>query len=281
MLSKALLQAYRARLGTRSVLYGWLIASATLTLTGPFGTYEGLPFGQRCFYWTTVVGISLIIGYAVEVWVQHTFGDLSPWSETLATGTLLTLTFTPFLYAFTLYMTSGSDKVLAPHLMAFVVFSVPVIHRALVQLVFIRKVTEAAPPVEETEEPRARLLRRVPDAQAREVAHVSVRDHYVDVYTDRGKHSLLMRFSDAIAELEGVAGLQVHRSHWVALEAVDHIERTGSRIYLRLRDGSAVPVSRANWCAVETALAHVPMRSPASAEREPDHRPEPPVRPAP
>jgi DNA-binding LytR/AlgR family response regulator len=53
-----------------------------------------------------------------------------------------------------------------------------------------------------------------------------------------------MRLSDAIAELEGIEGAQVHRSWWVARNAIADIARTDGRATLTLQDGSQVPVSR-------------------------------------
>ena len=44
--------------------------------------------------------------------------------------------------------------------------------------------------------------------------------NYVEVWTERGTHLVLMRLSDAIRETAGENGLQIHRSHWVALGAV-------------------------------------------------------------
>ena len=41
-------------------------------------------------------------------------------------------------------------------------------------------------------------------------------DHYVRVFTDAGESLILLRLSDAMAEVRDVPGLQIHRSHWVA-----------------------------------------------------------------
>ena len=49
---------------------------------------------------------------------------------------------------------------------------------------------------------------------------LSVEDHYVDIVTDKGKTLVLMRLADAMKETGSVAGLQIHRSHWVARGAV-------------------------------------------------------------
>jgi DNA-binding LytR/AlgR family response regulator len=53
-----------------------------------------------------------------------------------------------------------------------------------------------------------------------------------------------MRLSDAVAELDGIEGAQVHRSWWVARDAIADAKRGDGRATLTLKDGSEVPVSR-------------------------------------
>ena len=52
------------------------------------------------------------------------------------------------------------------------------------------------------------------------------------------------RQRDAIAETAPVEGLQVHRSHWVALAEVRKSRRQQSRGFLTMSDGREIPVSR-------------------------------------
>jgi len=53
-----------------------------------------------------------------------------------------------------------------------------------------------------------------------------------------------MRLADAVDELEGLDGAQVHRSWWVARDAVRDVRRGDGRAVLSLPDGLEVPVSR-------------------------------------
>jgi DNA-binding LytR/AlgR family response regulator len=59
-----------------------------------------------------------------------------------------------------------------------------------------------------------------------------------------------MRMRDAVAELDGLPGLQVHRSWWVASEAVERVEKEDGRARLRLTNGMIVPVARSQMGAV-------------------------------
>ncbi|MDE0344439.1 MAG: LytTR family DNA-binding domain-containing protein [Boseongicola sp.] len=82
---------------------------------------------------------------------------------------------------------------------------------------------------------------------------LSVEDHYTRVRTTKGEELLLLRLSDAIRETAPVAGLQVHRSHWVASDQVTGSRRDRNRTLLILRNGDEIPVSRANMRAVREA----------------------------
>ena len=75
---------------------------------------------------------------------------------------------------------------------------------------------------------------------------LSVQDHYVEITTSNGQQLVLLRLVDAIKETDGVEGLQTHRSHWVAKDAVVSGRRSGDRAFLKLVDGREIPVSRTN-----------------------------------
>lgn len=72
---------------------------------------------------------------------------------------------------------------------------------------------------------------------------VEAEDHYCRVRAREGGGLHHYRFGDALAELAGLDGAQVHRGAWVAAHAVTGARRDGRRWLLQLRDGSKVPVS--------------------------------------
>ncbi|MFZ3485497.1 LytTR family DNA-binding domain-containing protein [Sphingomonas sp. 3-13AW] len=73
---------------------------------------------------------------------------------------------------------------------------------------------------------------------------LQVEDHYVRVQARDGSAMVLIRFSDALRGVEHIAGSQVHRSWWVADDAVTELRRTGRTAQLTLRNGARVPVSQ-------------------------------------
>ena len=88
------------------------------------------------------------------------------------------------------------------------------------------------------------LLQRLPQAQRGTLLALKSDDHYVRVYTDAGEALILMRLSDAIKLAAPVPGMRVHRSHWVADEAVTGFDRSGHTGTLLLSNTLTVPVSR-------------------------------------
>lgn len=72
---------------------------------------------------------------------------------------------------------------------------------------------------------------------------LQMEDHYVRVHRPGGSTLELMPMQEAIARY-GKGGLQVHRSWWVAADAVIDAEREGRNWRLRLSNGLVVPVAR-------------------------------------
>jgi len=90
-----------------------------------------------------------------------------------------------------------------------------------------------------------KFLARLPaKLKGADIWAVEAQDHYLRLHTSKGRDLILMRLSDAIAELEGIEGARTHRSWWVARAAVVEAVRAEGRATLTLIDGQEVPVSR-------------------------------------
>jgi hypothetical protein len=114
--------------------------------------------------------------------------------------------------------------------------------------------TPSAPPAavaDRAEGPR--FLDRLPKHLGRDLLALEMEDHYVRVHTMAGSALILMRMCDAVAELDGLDGLQVHRSWWVARAAVEEKVQDGRNLRLRLRTGIEAPVARDSQPALRDA----------------------------
>ncbi|MEO7563845.1 MAG: LytTR family transcriptional regulator DNA-binding domain-containing protein [Sphingomicrobium sp.] len=93
--------------------------------------------------------------------------------------------------------------------------------------------------------PSAPFLDRLPPSWNGGLAALEMEDHYVRAHGPDGQSLLiLMRMADATRELGGVDGAQVHRSWWVARDAVTGRSRDGRNLRLKLGHGLEAPVAR-------------------------------------
>ncbi|MEO0576225.1 MAG: LytTR family DNA-binding domain-containing protein [Pseudomonadota bacterium] len=92
-------------------------------------------------------------------------------------------------------------------------------------------------------EKRNSIQERLPPAIGRDIVAISSDLHYLQVMTRAGRATIL----GSLAEVDtcfGDAGLRVHRSHWVLLDAVVRLRKSGNGWQLDLAGNHSVPVSR-------------------------------------
>jgi hypothetical protein len=207
---------------------------------GPFGSYQ-LPLASRLGFW---VGF-ILLGYAI-------FRPML-----IFRGTLGTLFRMPPIAADLLILTVGAFPLAAligwalawprpAHLnetFATLYLQVWAIGLAI-DLLMVRLIAnrvEDVPPIAAPEPAPAEpslaksalasaspsaFAKRLPPSFGARLHCLRVEDHYVRAYGDGGSTLLLMRLRDAVEEL-GEAGMQVHRSWWVARDSVARVERDG------------------------------------------------------
>jgi hypothetical protein len=104
-------------------------------------------------------------------------------------------------------------------------------------------ISESTPPSVSQREPA--LFAQLPPRLGRDLLYLGNEDHYVRAYTREGDTLLLMRMRDAVEDLAPIEGARIHRSWWVARNAVAEVLRRDRAVLLRLIDGREVPVARA------------------------------------
>ncbi|KEO54049.1 LytTR family DNA-binding domain-containing protein [Thioclava pacifica] len=237
----------------------WLVASGFGVIAGPFGSLEGMSLGGRLLYWPLVVGLSILIGAAIRIFVRRRLGLRAFWSEAPVLAGLAALVLAGPIYQITARLANDPEL---PGLgvvhMAGYVFGLSMAASVLRHRMAPsqgrprpRLVATSTPETAPETGSTPRLMERIEPEFRAPLIRLSVCDHYVDVVTEAGQTSLLMRFADAIAETEGVSGLRVHRSHWVAQSGVRAIQRARGKTALLMADGEAVPVSRTYQTQVE------------------------------
>jgi hypothetical protein len=224
---------------------GLAVAAAVfLTLSGAFGTGED-PFYQRLIYWLGVMGAGWIWGELSQPWLAKRVDiDERPWSHIFLLTGIVAVPMSLIVWTATGLVFDG--ELLPVARLPMLLVAVMSITLAMCTLgVFFGRETPvqthaAADPVQPV-----RFIERLPlRLRASRLIAVEAEDHYLRVHTDIGSDLILMRLSDALAELEGLEGAQTHRSWWVAKDAVRDASRANGRATLLLENGLSAPVSR-------------------------------------
>ena len=243
-------------IGLWQQLFGLLAAIAVLAWLGPFNTWGWLSLPDRIAFWTLATGVNwlfgLVVGIASGLALERR-GRLA-WAAVVAGGSAVAaLPGTAVVWllaaAYVGYRMTGLAEIA---LLYSQVITIHLVLNALVTWLIVRQPRKAETETEGERDslrpgpatPGPSFLERIPDRLGRNLLHLHMQDHYVEVHTDEGSDLLLLRFRDALREVEGLDGAQVHRSHWIARAALDRVERRNGRIVLRLVNGREVPVSR-------------------------------------
>ena len=226
---------------------GWGVAvgaGALLALSGAFGTI-GLPLWLRFAYWVPLILAGALWGHLCSGLVERRIDpDERPWLTVAALSAAIAGPVVALVWLVTGLAFEGGVYPLA-RLPGFVGPVVVVTVALSAVNVFMGRATPVQTHAGVGGAAPARFLDRLPPRLRGATLHaVQAEDHYLRLHTDRGSDLILMRLSDAVAELEGLEGAQTHRSWWVARDAVRDVKRNDGRAVLTLEGGVIAPVSR-------------------------------------
>lgn len=221
---------------------------------GPFGTFA-MPTAERMAIWV----LWLLAGYAifrpagvVARWLCEATGLPEPAGTAMALGTgSFTLTFV----IATMSMGVGFPGVLhwaGFWWLCFYILIICGVVTVAMRVLFRRGDAGPSAPHAETMPPPAATYRSDPPALPSlplpqgfgTVRALKGEDHYVRVVGEAREELILMRLRDAIERLGDADGLRVHRSWWVAKDAVASVRRDGRTAVITLAGGHEVPVAR-------------------------------------
>jgi DNA-binding LytR/AlgR family response regulator len=249
------LREMRSHFTDPRVLASMAVIAGILGFSGPFGTFEYLPTGPRIAYWAVVVAAT----YAIGFFVATTAGRLlrarlqKPAGRIVILGLLIgpPITLAVVVINGLTFGFGGFQPIDWLTLLIYcTIVAMGVNAISEIVSVSLRPAAGAAAAAAPKSPP---ILDRVPLPRRGKLLALSVADHYVEVKTDRGKTLVLIRLSDAIRESDGVAGIQIHRSHWVALDAVKRVAKASGKVSVELANGEMLPVSRGFMTAARDA----------------------------
>lgn len=244
------------------------VAILVLTVIGPFGTFQDLRPLERLAYWGGLVTAGfLAFEGLVQVVLRVVRGRAVGWPWVVGAAALGVTAVQTFCVAVVEWSVRGHDFFSAAGIVELMLYvgTVTVLVAAVPVLLDLRDRGLVAVPTPSNPSPQdgaadatppaePRLYARIPPRLGRDLLALAMEDHYVRVHTALGSDLILMRLRDAVAELDGIPGLQVHRSHWVAAHAVASVERRpDGKMTLVLTNGLRVPVSRSHAAGVRAS----------------------------
>lgn len=219
-------------------------AGVVLALTGAFGT-DIIPLWGRLAYWVSLILTGAVWAHLCSRLIERIIDpDERPWltvaalsAATAGPVVILVWLVTGLVFEGRIYPVGAITGFVGPVLV--ITIAISAIN------VFLNR-----PPTVQTHAgpsgtaPARFLDRLTPRLRGATLYAVQAEDHYLRLHTDRGSDLILMRLSDAVAELEGLEGARTHRSWWVARDAVREVRRGDGRATLTLEGGVEAPVSR-------------------------------------
>lgn len=236
------------------------IVGLLLTFVGALETGE-LPFLQRLAYWEILMLSGAIIGLGVSETVEN-WGRLHkrPSLEMPLVAVLIALPLTLLVIGTSnLFFKTHPPTLEGLGIMFAITFFISLVMTALNYFIHWPK-KDIAETLAGTHAPQpeaiiSRFADRLPlPLRTAHIIALEAEDHYLRVYLGDGRSTLiLMRLSDAVAELPADAGAQTHRSWWVAKDAVRGVTKADGRATFALDGPLGVPVSRSFYKALNDA----------------------------
>ena len=230
------LREWRGALGYWAV--GWLLATLICVVARPFDTNQ-LRFVSAIGYWLLINGIAVAVMFGVLRGFGGMMSEKFP-LVALVGSIVFTLLFTPIL----IYV---NETLYGFHLPSHFFVSNFLISVVIFGIVWVARKRPLAP----SPLLAPRFENRLSKYQTAKLWAISAQDHYLNVQTDEGSELILMRLSDALAELADRDGVQLHRSHWVARAGIAKHNATS----VTLHNNTTLPISRGNAPAVKAFFA--------------------------
>ncbi len=209
-----------------------------------------------------VVPMALMIGAHRLLLSSRLFAGLNPWLGLAISGALGATLFSPVALGIDVWLDGDLPGSLAAELLDEWLSVMPPVTicwlalNAPWQLGYrLEKAQSSSSSNNATaDSPVAEFLAQLPPDKQGRILLLKSELHYLQVVTENGSTLILYNLSDAVAQLPPSLGMMVHRSYWVAFDAIEEFTRRGRQGELRLVNGERVPVSRNRLAEVEQSV---------------------------
>ena len=225
------------------------IFSLVLGFLGPFGSFR-MPFIDRFIYWFIMFNLGFFIYYISHKATNWLFKNKSPHPALLfVVPSLIAAIPLSILVGFATVQVGYQFDVSLPIFIILLpqVLLLGIIIDAMMRFIHVKQGENTKKLVGQT------FINRLPTHLGNQLVCFVMEDHYIQVHTELGSYMLLMRMKDALIELEDYNGMQVHRSYWVCIDAVDKVKKEPRKTILIMSNGLKIPVSRKYLTKVKEA----------------------------
>lgn len=223
---------------------GLFVVILILTVSGPFATLDNLAIFPRFAYWASISVLTFAANMFTLVAVGRILSARSwnRWPRNAVAAVFASIPVTIIVWFVSAFLAGISEPTMHALFWLF-----PQCAPISILITMLIQLSSSSPDLARSaaaDHMAVKLIDRLSPELGRSVYSLQSQDHYVEVTTASGKELILLRLEDAIKEMYGVDGIQVHRSWWVSESAVASLGRTNGKLTLQLKNGSSVPVSR-------------------------------------
>ena len=235
----------KQRMFARPLYANWSVpvaASFLMGVTGPFGSYEALELIPRLLFWSAVCWFYFALLLSGAPVIERRAQRFSTPVQRIILVLIMTTIGAPFVYQFAHIAYQNQvhsfEGLWRCWWQSFgIIVAVTTVDALLMDEDFPADDLQGGRAV------RPRLLDRIDCDPETCVISISADNHHVVVQlTDGASVRILMRFADAVTEMDTIEGFPIHRSHWVAKRHVVTGFRKGGKDYVELIMGPPLPV---------------------------------------
>lgn len=238
----------RAEFSQPAALVALAGVAVVMGVSGPFGTLEAFSLLPRLAYWGAVVPMTYAAGFlGTKLAAPYTANApraLRTALAALGSAIMVTLVLAALNAALNIQPSGARELIVgfaAVYVICFVIETVSVV------------VQRQSPPETLGLPSTPAILSRLSASKRGALLALTAEDHYTTVITSKGREMVLMRIADAIALTQPVTGIQIHRSHWVALAGVANVQRARGGAEVFLTNGEHLPIARARMADARRA----------------------------
>ena len=221
-----------------------IISALLFAFLGPFDTFKSMPIYQRLAFWFTLIAGCGMVGHVIVMFALY-HPKIAHWPRALRLLVGAAIMAFPGLLVFLQVDYFFRGKIYSLGHWPFLWTTVFVISSAISFANFMPpfiNIRDEEKGIDQDPQ-YVPFLRRLSADLGYELVSLSMKDHYVQVTTKEGDQLIHATFAEAMSELDQFPGVQIHRSHWVAENAISRLVSQGRSDFLELVDGRKLPVS--------------------------------------